>query len=115
MNSTLYELSAHELLSFSDEEYDLAEFLNYNPLALTMNEAIINAPCIVMLKDLDLLEADKDKTKKIVELLSKEMKRIKDSEHIFIIGSARQIKSTPEVLQKTEIFRQHMTLPIPTL
>ncbi len=113
--STIYEISTNDLLSFSDEEYDLVEFTKYNPLCLTVTEAIKSAPSIVIIRDLDLLGSGGDKTKKILDILTNEMKRISDSEPVCIVGLARNLKSIPEPLKKTDIFRQHMTLPIPTL
>lgn len=80
-----------------------------------VDQAIKNAPSIVVIRDLDLLGSGGDKTKKILDILTSEMKKISDLEPVCIIGLGRNLNSIPEPLKKTDIFRQHMTLPIPTL
>lgn len=111
----VYEISIHDLLSFSEEEYDLVEFTNYNPLHLLVNKAISNAPAMVVIRDIDALGSSGDKTRKILEIMSKEIDRISDTKPICIVGLARDLKSIPESLKKTDIFRQHMTISIPSL
>ncbi|KAG2231717.1 hypothetical protein INT48_003572 [Thamnidium elegans] len=113
--SNLFQVSCHDLLSFEDEEYDFAEFLNYNPLHLLIDDAIKHAPSIVIVRDLDALGASGDKTRKILSILSKEIDRIGDTKPVCVVGLGRHLKSIPESLRKTDIFRQHMTLTIPTL
>lgn len=113
--STLYEISSHDLLSFDADEYDLVEFTKYNPFSLLVNQAILNSPSIVVIRDLDALGSAGDKTRKILDILSKEIDRIGDTDPVCIVGLGRNLKSIPESLRKTDIFRQHMTLPIPSL
>lgn len=113
--SKLFQVSCHDLLSFEDEEYDLAEFLKYNPLHLLIDDAIKHAPSIVIVRDLDVLGVSGDKTRKILSILSKEIDRIGDTKPVCVVGLGRHLKSIPESLRKTDIFRQHMTLAIPTL
>jgi SpoVK/Ycf46/Vps4 family AAA+-type ATPase len=80
-----------------------------------MNRAIANTPSTVIIRDLDALGSNRDKTKKILDILAAQVARIEDDLPVCIIGLARQLRSLPEILRKTDIFRQHMTLPIPSL
>lgn len=114
LSSNLYQISIHDLFAFNDEEYDLPEFLNYNPFNLLLEKAIKNAPSMLVIRDLDALLVG-DKTKKILDIISKGINRIGDTVPVCIVGLARNLRALPESLRKTDIFRQHMTIPIPTL
>lgn len=115
LGSAIYELSSYDLLSFADEEFDNAEFSHYNPLHLIVKEATKNSPAIIVIRDLDLLGPSGDKSKKIVDVFAREINKINDTDPVCIVGLARSLQSIPESLRKTDIFRQHMTLPIPSL
>lgn len=115
LGSAIYELSSYDLLSFADEEFDNAEFSHYNPLRLIVKEATKNSPAIIVIRDLDLLGPGGDKSKKIVDVFAREINKINDTDPVCIVGLARSLQSIPESLRKTDIFRQHMTLPIPSL
>lgn len=115
LGSAIYELSSYDLLSFADEEFDNAEFNHYNPLHLIVKEATKNSPAIIVIRDLDLLGPSGDKSKKIVDVFAREINKINDTDPVCIVGLARSLQSIPESLRKTDIFRQHMTLPIPSL
>jgi SpoVK/Ycf46/Vps4 family AAA+-type ATPase len=80
-----------------------------------MNSAIRNAPSTVIIRDLDVLGSSGDKTTKVLNILAAQMARVEGDLSVCIIGLARQLVSLPEVLKKTDVFRQHMTLPIPSL
>lgn len=101
-------------MAFNDEEYDLAEFANYNSFSLLLEKAKSNAPCTLIIRDLDALLVG-DKTKKILDIISKGIDSIQDTTPVCIVGLARNLRALPESLRKTDIFRQHMTLPIPSL
>ncbi|KAL7328474.1 hypothetical protein PS15p_206742 [Mucor circinelloides] len=114
LSSTVYQISIHDLLAFNDEEYDLAEFAKYNSFSLLLEKAKSNAPCTLIVRDLDALLVG-DKTKKILDIISKGIDSIQDTTPVCIVGLARNLRALPESLRKTDIFRQHMTLPIPSL
>ncbi|KAL9541112.1 hypothetical protein MBANPS3_009303 [Mucor bainieri] len=113
--STVYQISVHDLLVFNDEEYDVPEFSNYNPLTLLLNKAKRSAPATLIIRDLDALLGGGDKTSKILSIIAKGIDSIEDTTPVCVIGLARHLRALPEALRKTDIFRQHMTLPIPTL
>jgi hypothetical protein len=69
----------------------------------------------VIIRDLDALGSGGDKARRILDIISKETDRIGDTDPVCIVGLGRDLKSIPESLRKTDIFRQHMTLPIPSL
>ncbi|CAO3619713.1 unnamed protein product [Mucor fragilis] len=112
--STVYQISIHDLLAFNDEEYDVPEFINYNPLSLLLEKAKSNAPSTLVIRHLDALLVG-DKTKKILDIISKGIDSIEDATPVCIVGLALNLRALPDSLRKTDIFRQHMTLPIPTL
>ncbi|CEP08629.1 hypothetical protein [Parasitella parasitica] len=114
LGSTVYQLSIHDLMTFSDEEVSLPEFSNYNPFSLLLKKATQNAPSTLIIRDLDALLVG-DKAKKILDIISQGIARIRDDAPVCIVGLARNLRALPESLRKTDIFRQHMTLPIPTL
>ncbi|KAI8077390.1 P-loop containing nucleoside triphosphate hydrolase protein [Gilbertella persicaria] len=118
LSSVVYELSSHDLLCFNDEEYDLSEFENYNPLSLLTEKAISSAPSILILRDLDALTKQnaRDKLKRILDVISQCVRKIGSSKiPIVLIGLARELKQLPDAFKKTDIFSQHMLLPIPSL
>ncbi|KAG1503166.1 hypothetical protein G6F46_008773 [Rhizopus delemar] len=108
----LYEISIYDLLLYKEEEYTLAEFLNYNPLSLIINKAKHTTPSIVILRDLNALVGG-EKSRKLVDILQKEIDKIDNS--VCVIGLAHQLSSLPEAFKRTDIFRQHMAIPIPTM
>ncbi|KAK4518431.1 uncharacterized protein ATC70_008648 [Mucor velutinosus] len=112
--SIVYEISIHDLLAFNDEEYNAPEFINYNPFSLLLEKAKSNAPSALVIRHLDALLVG-DKTSKILDIISKGLDSIEDTTPVCIVGLARNLRALPESLRKTDIFRQHMTLPIPTL
>ncbi|KAI7864427.1 hypothetical protein BDF14DRAFT_1183982 [Spinellus fusiger] len=58
LRCSLFDISVHELLELS-EEFENTQFVSYNPLRLVMKQAIISAPSIVVLRDLnDLVNAN---------------------------------------------------------
>jgi hypothetical protein len=69
---------------------------------------------MLVIRDLDALLVG-DKTKKILDIISKGINRVGDTVPVCIVGLARNLRALPESLRKTDIFRQHMTIPIPTL
>ncbi|KAF1805280.1 P-loop containing nucleoside triphosphate hydrolase protein [Mucor lusitanicus] len=112
--STVYDISIHDLLVFNDQEYDVPEFMHYNPFTLLLEKAKSNAPATLIVRHLDALLVG-DKTNKILDIISKGIDGIQDTTPVCIVGLARHLTALPESLRKTDIFRQHMTLPIPTL
>lgn len=112
---SVYEISGYEMLSFDEEEYDFAEFLNYNPLTLLVNKAIKTGKSIIVIDNLDAFTAGGDKTKKVLEILTKEVDKISKTHSVFLVGMAHELRKLPEPLKKSDIFRQHMTLPIPSV
>ncbi|KAG1108895.1 hypothetical protein G6F42_015827 [Rhizopus arrhizus] len=86
LSSTVYQISIHDLLAFNDEEYDLAEFANYNSFSLLLEKAKSNAPCTLIVRDLDALLVG-DKTKKILDIISKGIDSIPDTTPVCIVGS----------------------------
>ncbi|RCH80108.1 hypothetical protein CU097_000592, partial [Rhizopus azygosporus] len=116
LSCILYELSIYDLLQFKEEEYSSPEFVNYNPLCLMMNKAAHTTPSIIILRDLNALgSAGKDKASKLIHIISTEINRIDDHKQICVIGLAHQLSSLPDAFKRTDIFRQHMALPIPTM
>lgn len=80
-----------------------------------MNKAMSNTPSTVIIRDLDALGSNGYNTRKILDILAAQIARIEGNLPVCVIGLARQLRTLPELLQKTDIFRQHMTLPIPSL
>ncbi|CAO3681363.1 unnamed protein product [Rhizopus microsporus] len=116
LSCILYELSIYDLLQFKEEEYSSPEFVNYNPLCLMMNKAAHTTPSIIILRDLNALgSVGKDKASKLIHIISTEINRIDDHKQICVIGLAHQLSSLPDAFKRTDIFRQHMALPIPTM
>ncbi|CAO3591381.1 unnamed protein product [Absidia cylindrospora] len=107
----LFDISIHELLVLK-EEWDLDQFKNYNPLHLLVNKTMLAAPSILVIRDLDSIGKGNDK---LLEVIANEISRIPDTEKVCIIGLARQLRKLPDQLQKVDIFKQHLTLPIPTM
>ncbi|CAO3680982.1 unnamed protein product [Rhizopus stolonifer] len=77
-----------------------------------MNKAVHTAPSIVILRDLNAFSKD-EKSQRLIDILSKEIRKINNS--VCVIGLARQLSSLPDAFKRTDIFRQHMALPIPTM
>ncbi|GAN08228.1 ATPase AAA [Mucor ambiguus] len=112
--SIVYQISIHDLLAFNDDEFNVPEFINYNPFTLLLEKAKSSAPSTVIIRHLDALLVG-DKTNKILDVISKGLDSIEDATPVCIVGLARNLRALPEPLRKTDIFRQHMTLPIPSL
>ncbi|CAO3631517.1 unnamed protein product [Cunninghamella echinulata] len=111
LDCQLFEISIQKLLVLK-EEWPLKEFDHYNPLHLILNKAMIASPSIVLIKDLNNIGKENDR---ILDILYNEINRIPDSEKVCVIGVARQLQSLPERLKKVDIFKQHLTYPIPTM
>lgn len=86
--------------------------MNYNPLSLIINKAKHTTPSIVILRDLNALGGG-EKSRKLVDILQKEIDKIDNT--VCVIGLAHQLSSLPEAFKRTDIFRQHMAIPIPTM
>ncbi|KAI9283151.1 P-loop containing nucleoside triphosphate hydrolase protein [Sporodiniella umbellata] len=77
-----------------------------------MNKAARSAPSIVMLRDLNALAKD-EKSQRLISILLKEINKIQGS--VCVIGLARQLSSLPDSFKRTDIFKQHIAIPIPTM
>ncbi|KAF7727381.1 hypothetical protein EC973_007545 [Apophysomyces ossiformis] len=114
LQNVVFSISIHQLLALK-EEIENPEWINYNPLHLIMNKAISTAPSIVIIRDLDALQSGSEKNPRILDILAREINRISNTDTVCVIGVARELRSLPDVLRKTDIFQQHFTVPIPTM
>ncbi|KAI8086007.1 P-loop containing nucleoside triphosphate hydrolase protein [Halteromyces radiatus] len=111
LECNLFEVSIQQLLELKDER-DLDAFKNYNPLHLMVNKAIAGTPSILAIRDLDMIGKGNDK---LIDILINEINRIPDTEKVCMIGLARQLQKLPLSLQKVDVFKQHLTISIPTM
>ncbi|KAI7905035.1 uncharacterized protein BX663DRAFT_308627 [Cokeromyces recurvatus] len=118
LGCTMYEISIHDLLLFNEEEYDLVQFKKYNPFSLLLNKVIQqHIPATIVIHDLDALDKNNNKTTKILTILSEGIQKIVNkgsSCSVIVIGLACQLRSLPQSLQNSDIFGQHMLIPIPS-
>ncbi|KAI9270612.1 P-loop containing nucleoside triphosphate hydrolase protein [Phascolomyces articulosus] len=111
----LIQVSVHDLLRIKDEINE-PEFMQYNPIHLSVTKAIKLQPCVVVVRNLNAIKTvDSGARDKILAILSNEIDRIKDDISVCITGLAQELKYLPDVLRKTDIFNEHLHLPIPTM
>ncbi|KAL1931412.1 hypothetical protein VTP01DRAFT_9554 [Rhizomucor pusillus] len=112
----VYKVSLYDILSLKDE-FENPQFQLYNPLHLSTSQAIKTQPCIILLTDLDVLYSgcESSHKDKILNVISQEIERLNEDDHVCFIGLAEELRRLPNRLQKTDCFRQHLHIPIPSL
>ncbi|EXX61219.1 CDC48 family AAA ATPase [Rhizophagus irregularis DAOM 181602=DAOM 197198] len=119
LSATLFMISLTTMMIKHDMFESIEEDDDKNPLRIMFTKAMLSAPSVIVIKDLDILAVDDqnyfDKWKmKVISMLVREIQDIYKIDQVFVVGFTCDKSKLPVELCKVEIFQHNLVLSIPS-
>ncbi|GBB95810.1 hypothetical protein RclHR1_02620001 [Rhizophagus clarus] len=119
ISATLFMISLTTMMIKHDMFENIDDDDDKNPLRIMFTKAMLSAPSVIVIKDLDILAVDDknyfDEWKmKVIGMLVREIQDIYKIDQVFVVGLTCDRSKLPEKLRNLEIFQHNLVLSLPS-